>query len=221
MDAIEVIKSRHCVRAFLDKPVPPELINQILEAARFAPSGVNTQPWKVAVVTGKSKQAISDAILALRAADQKPNPDYQYYPTEWIEPYSARRKACGLALYGALQIRKDEMEKRLEAWNNNYHFFGAPMGLFFFIEARMEKGSWLDMGMFIQNVMLAAIDVGLATCPQAAMAEYPRVVREHLNISANYHLICGMAVGYGDNNAVINQYHTEREPVESFTSWYK
>ena len=220
ISTIKTIKARHCVRAFLDKPVAPDLINTMLEAARFAPSGVNTQPWKVAVVTGQTQQAITDAILAHRQQSQTSNPDYHYYPDNWFEPYTSRRKACGLALYGALHISKEDIEKRLVAWNNNYRFFGAPVALFFFVEAKLEKGSWLDMGMFIQNTMLAALDLGLATCPQAALAEYPDVIREHLKISADYQLICGMAVGYADLTAPINQYRTEREPVEHFTSWY-
>jgi len=219
VDILTAIQSRQSIRSFLDKPVALHTVSAILAAARFAPSGVNTQPWRVVVATGQTKQAVSEAILAARAARQEPNPDYHYYPNEWHEPYTSRRKGCGLALYNALGIRKEDTEKRLVAWNNNYHFFGAPVGLSFFVESRLEKGSWLDMGMFIENVMLAALGYNLATCPQAAMAEYPDIVREKTHMSRDYALICGMALGYPDLAAPINQYRTEREVVENFTVW--
>ncbi len=219
IDVLEAIKTRQSTRAFLKKPVEQSLVHTILDAARFAPSGVNTQPWQVVVVTQEYIQQIGDALIAARNAEIHENPDYHYYPTEWYEPYKSRRKACGLALYTSLNITMQDTEKRKAQWHRNYHFFGAPVGLLFFLDAKLEKGSWVDMGMFIQNVMLAAKSVGLETCPQAALAEYPDIVRKIVGISTDKALLCGMALGYADHHHPINQYRTTRESVESFTQF--
>ena len=220
MDVIDAIKGRASTRAFLDKAVSHETIHSILEVARWAPSGVNTQPWQVAVVAGERKRQISEAIIAKHNAGIVAAPDYQYYPTQWSALYKQRRFACGMALYEALDIKREDKSRRKEVWDMNYDFFAAPVGMFFFIDADLEQGSWLDMGMFIQNVMLAARGYGLETCPQAALAEYPAMVRELLSIDDSKHLICGMALGYADPEHIINQYRTERAEVDAFTQWY-
>jgi len=194
-------------------------VEAILEAARWAPSGTNAQPWQVVVVTGTTKANISAALLAERVAEHEENPDYAYYPTQWNEPYKSRRKACGLALYQALGIGRDDKNARIKAWNNNYSFFGAPVGLLFFLDRTLEKGSWMDMGMFLENVMLAAMGFGLATCPQAAIAEYPDIVRKLAKVSDANALVCGMALGYPDTAAPVNNYRTARETVATFTTW--
>lgn len=220
MDVLEAMRGRKSTRAYLDKPVARATIESMLDAARWAPSGVDCQPWQVAVVTGASKTRISDALLAARMARQPENPDYAYYPGEWREPYKSRRKATGLALYQALNIGKDDALARLKAWNGNYHFFGAPAGLLFFVDRSLAQGAWVDMGMFIENVMLAARGLGLDTCPQASLAEYPDIVRGILDVPATRALVCGMALGYADASAPVNNYRTEREPVSAFTSWH-
>lgn len=220
MDVLEAMRGRQSTRAFLDQPVARATIEAILEAARWAPSGVNTQPWQVVVVTGVTKQRLSEALLAARVRGEPERPDYDYYPTRWDEPYKSRRRASGLALYQALQIGKDDSDARLKAWNNNYRFFGAPAGLLFFVDRTLSRGSWVDMGMFIQNVMLAARDFGLATCPQASLAEYPDIVRGMLDVPDSRALICGMALGYADTNAPVNRYRTVREPVSAFAMWH-
>lgn len=217
MDVLDAIENRRCIRAFLQTPIPLKLIYAILEVARFAPSGVNSQPWEVVVLQGNYLIEIGDAIVNAREDNIPENPDYHYYPTEWVEPYKSRRKACGLALYSSIQIGITETEKRKEAWYRNYYFFGAPVGLLFFIDRQLEKGSWLDLGLFIQNVMLAARGYGLETCPQASLAEYPDIVRSIVNVSSDKLLACGMALGYGDYTQSINSYRTTREPVELFT----
>lgn len=219
MDVIDAIRKRSSVRAFLPTPVSKEQVIQVLEAARFAPSGVNTQPWHLTVVGNNLKKIIGDKIISALESGVPENPDYLYYPKEWVEPYKSRRKACGLALYSALNISVEDKEKRKAAWYRNYHFFGAPVGMIVHIEKRLGTGSWLDMGMFIQNILLAARGVGLETCPQAALAEYPDIIRETLNIPTDHSIICGIAMGYADWSAPINQYRTAREPVESFTRW--
>lgn len=219
MDVLEAIKSRHCIRAFLDKPVETRDIQTILETARFAPSAVNTQPWQVVVVAKPIIRQIGDSIIQAKEQDISENPDYLYYPTEWYEPYKSRRKACGLALYSSVNIALSETEKRKAQWYRNYHFFGAPIGLLFFLDQKLEKGSWIDMGTFIQNVMLAAKGLGLDTCPQASLAEYPDIVRNIVGVAKEKALMCGMALGFADPTAAINQYRTAREPVESFTQF--
>ena len=220
MEVTEAIRNRKSTRAFLDKPVPDEVITTVLECARWAPSGVNSQPWQVAVVTGETKRQLGNALAKQRANGETPRQDYNYYPTQIEEPYIARKRACGHALYNALGIKRNDIEKRKAQWMKNYHGFGSPVALLFFIDAILEKGSWVDMGMFIQNVMLAARGFGLETCPQAALAEYPDVIRNILNIADSKKLICGMALGYADYDDPSYQYRTEREPVENFTQWY-
>ena len=219
MDVLSAILYRQSVRAFLDKPVSRAHLETILNVAKWAPSGVNTQPWRVLVLTGASKVALSTAILA--AFDQKtpPNPDYHYYPTTWEEPYKSRRKACGLALYSAIGIQLGEEEQRRIAWRRNYEFFGAPVGLLFFIDGRLEKGSWLDMGLFIQNVCLAARGLGLETCPQAALAEYPDLIRAHLGIELPWQVVCGMGLGFADWDHPINQYRTTRVSLQTWAEF--
>jgi len=219
MDILEAMRGRASTRAFRDQNVSDEQVKTILDAARWAPSGVNIQPWQVAVVRGATKQKLAEALISARAGGQA-NPDYQYYPSEWFEPFKERRKHCGLALYQALEIRREDKDKQVEAWNNNYRFFGAPVGLLIFLDRRLGQGAWIDMGMFMQNIMLAARSLGLATCPQASRGEYPDVVRELLGIEHELALLGGIALGYADTEAAVNRYRTEREPVERFTRWY-
>ncbi|MGD8407510.1 MAG: nitroreductase [Thiohalophilus sp.] len=216
----EAIRQRHSTRAYLDKPVDRQVIEQILATARWAPSGVNTQPWQVCVVEGETKQQLGDAIISARDSGQKENPDYQYYPLEWNSPYRERRKSCGLALYQSLEISREDREKQKQAWYRNYRFFDAPVGLLFLIDAKLEKGSWLDMGMFIQNVMLAAKGFGLDTCPQASLAEFPDIIRKHLGLPNDLQVVCGMALGFADPDHPVNQYRLERLEVDEFTRWY-
>ena len=217
MEVTDAIRNRKSTRAFLDKPISEELISDILECARWAPSGVNSQPWHVAIVTGETKLKVGKALAKLRTDGAKARQDYEYYPTQIEEPYIARKRACGHALYNALGIKRNDIEKRKAQWIKNYHGFGSPVALLFFIDSTLEKGSWVDTGMFIQNVMLAARGFGLETCPQAALAEYPDAIRKILNIPDSKKLICGMALGYADYDDPSYQYRTEREPVENLS----
>ena len=221
MNVVEAMKTRISTRAYVDRPVERSVVEALLEAARWAPSGVNTQPWQVAVVQGDSLRRLSDDFLRLAEDGVRPNPDYEYYPGAWVEPYKQRRFQCGMDLYKALQIGRDDKDKRREAALNNYRFFGAPVSLFFFMDKALGQGSWLDMGMFIQSVMLAAREYGLGSCPQASTADYPDVVRTQLGISEQKLLICGLALGYPDENHPVNRYRTAREPVTAFSTWYE
>lgn len=221
MNTIDAITSRHATRGYQEKPVERELIEKILDAARFAPSGVNTQPWRVAVVLEQTRQQLSEQLIQAKENNLRPNPDYEYYPAQWNEPYRSRRKTCGLALYSALKIQREDREKQKQAWYDNYRFFNAPVGLLFFIDKQLGQGSWIDMGMFLQNIMLAATHYGLSTCPQASLADYPDIVRNLLNIEDNYAVVCGMSLGYEDQTHPANGFRLEREPVDSFTSWFE
>lgn len=216
MDILGALRGRKSVRAFLDRPVAPELIDSVLEAARWAPSATNSQPWEVVVVAGAARARLSEAILAARKAGEKERPDYRIYPVEWVEPYKSRRKACGLAMYKALGISREDKDRAMKAWELNYSFFGAPAGLLFFLDRGLGQGAWLDMGMFIQSVSLAALTYGLGTCAQAALAEYPDIVRREVGVPDSRLLVCGMALGYPDPAAPVNGYRTERAPVSVF-----
>ena len=221
MDVVEALKRRKSTRAFLQRSVDKAVIEQILAAARHAPSGANTQPWQVAVVSGECKRQLQQRIEQAFRDGAAPGMDYQYYPTEWSEPYRSRRRECGLQLYNALGIERQDKERQREQWAANYRAFDAPVALFFFMEAGLQTGSFLDYGMFLQSLMLAAVEQGLATCPQAALAEYPAIVKQALGYPDNSTLICGMALGYEDPDATVNQYRTGRQEVAAFTRWFE
>ena len=221
MNIIEALTQRKSVRAFLDKPIPKEKIVRILQAARHAPSGTNAQPWQVAVVTGKKKDEVTQAMEAAFRKDGISTMDYTYYPLKWKEPYKKRRVSCGAQLYSALNIERRDRAGRIEQWIANYRAFDAPVILFFFLDSIMKKGSFLDYGMFIQSVMLAALEEELATCPQAALGQYPALIKDALGYSRENILICGMALGYEDKDAPVNNYRTPREEVATFTKFFE
>lgn len=220
MQFSETIVKRKSTRAFLDKPVELEKIQTILDLARHAPSGVNTQPWQVAVVQGEAKNHLCGQLEQAFRSGSKANMDYQYYPKEWHEPFKSRRKACGLKMYSTLKITRDDKQRQQDQWAANYRAFDAPVVMFFFLDEYADQGSYLDYGMFLQSVMLAAVDQGLATCPQAALAEYPEIVKTALEQDNNSVLLCGIALGYEDKDALVNSYRTEREDYSNFTRFF-
>ena len=190
---------------------------EILNAARHAPSGVNTQPWQVAVVSGEKKQHLCALLEEQFRSGVKGQMDYKYYPDEWQDPYRERRKACGLQMYSTLKIGREDKQKQADQWAANYRAFDAPVILFFFIDPVMNTGSYIDYGMFLQSIMLTAVEKGLATCPQAALGEYPEIVKQALGYPEESILLLGMALGYEDQDAVINSYRTDRLEVDEFT----
>lgn len=216
------IATRRSIRAFLPTPVPREDIEAILQVAARAPSGTNTQPWKVYVLTGERLRAVCDAVCALHAdpvAKAQLKEEYDYYPTEWKSPFVDRRRKVGWDLYGLLGIGKADKDRMHHQHGRNFRFFDAPVGLFFTIDRIMGQGSWLDYGMFLQAVMTAARARGLHTCPQAAWTLYHATVTAHVGAPANEMLVCGMALGRADPAAVENTLVTEREPVAGFTTF--
>lgn len=220
MDVIDALNRRKSTRAFLDKAVPRSLIDSLLDAARQAPSGANTQPWQVAVLTGDSKQSLQQRFETAHADGISAAMDYPYYPTDWQEPYKTRRIECGKQLYAALHIERDDRTRRRAQWAANYRAFDAPVLLLFFMEGAMQTGSFMDYGMFLQSLMLAAVQQGLATCPQAALGEYPQIAKDQLGYPPDSILVCGMALGYEDTGAPVNGYRVPREPVAAFTRYF-
>ena len=221
MNVIKALEQRKSTRAFLGKEVEPEKINTILNAARHAPSGTNTQPWQVAVVTGEAKIRLQTKIEEAFRAGDKGKADYTYYPDEWRQPYASRRKECGLLMYKTLGITREDKERQINQWAANYRAFDAPVLLLFFMDDVMQTGSYIDYGMFLQSVMLVAVDQGLATCPQASIADYPEIIKAELGYPEETVLLCGMALGYEDKAALVNSYRTSREDVASFTRYFK
>ncbi len=218
----EAILSRRSVRAFLPTPVPEATIRDILEVAARAPSGTNMQPWKVYVTQGAVKQQLSDAILNSGVRAEKAQwEEYRYYPEHFFEPYLARRRAVGFALYSLLGIGRREVERMRAQHDRNFIFFDAPVGMIFTIDRRLEIGSWIDHGMFLQSIMIAARARGLDTCPQAAFAPYHTQIRPVLGISDEEIVVCGMALGHEDTSKPENQLRTERASVDEFATFLK
>ena len=214
------IASRRSLRAFFPTPVPSREIAAILRVSARAPSGTNMQPWKVYVTTGETKQRLSTAVLAAHNDPLfKHDYVYQYYPTPLFEPYLSRRRAVGWGLYSLLGIKKGDKEKMHIQHGRNCTFFDAPVGMIFTIHKDLEIGSWLDLGMFLQNIMTAARGRGLDTCPQAAFAPFHKVIRPVLNIPDDEIVVCGMALGHADHSAVENTLVSEREPLENFATF--
>jgi nitroreductase len=213
------ITSRRSIRAFLPTPVAREDVEAILEVAARAPSGTNTQPWKVHVLTGAAKERLSDRILAAYAdpaQNREHVEEYAYYPREWVSPFVDRRRKVGWDLYALLGLTRDNKAGMAAQHGRNYRFFDAPVGMIFTIDRIMEQGSWLDYGMFLQNIMIAARGRGLDTCPQAAFTQFHRIISDELGLPDNDMVVCGMALGYADPDKVENTLVTEREPVSAF-----
>ena len=217
---LDAIASRRSVRAFLPDSVPRETIERILAAAARAPSGTNMQPWHVRVLTGSAKERVSKAVCeaALSGPDTHKS-GYAYYPAQFPEPYLSRRRKVGWDLYGLLGIKRGETDKMQAQHARNYLFFDAPVGMIFTIDRVLEIGSWLDYGMFLENIMVAARGFGLHTCPQAAFAPFDAVIRKILGIPESEMVVCGMSLGYEDTSAPENALRTEREPLSGFVEF--
>jgi len=213
------ITSRRSRRAFLPTPVPRQTIEDILAVASHAPSGTNTQPWRAYVLTGAAKAALSRKIIDVYEDPQAlatQREEYDYYPTEWVSPYIDRRRKVGWDLYGLLGIAKTDKARMHAQHRRNYAFFDAPVGIMFSIDRVLRQGSWLDFGMFLQSVMIAARARGLDTCPQAAFLQFHRIILEHVGAPPGETLVCGMSLGHADPAAIENTLVTERVPVSDF-----
>lgn len=226
MTVDEAIQTRMSVRAFTPQAVAPETIQDILQLASRAPSGTNTQPWKVYVLRGSSRDSLVEKVCAahesLRADPSlaaEYREEYDYYPEQWVSPYIDRRRENGWGLYGLLGITKGDKDRMHAQHQRNFRFFDAPVGLMFTLDRVMGRGSLVDYGMFLENIMLAARARGLHTCPQAAWNGFAKIILPHIGAGPEEMLVCGMALGYADSSAIVNDFHTPREPASSFTHW--
>ena len=222
----DAIASRMSVRAFTPEPVAREVIANLLQTASRAPSGTNTQPWKVYVLQGESQASLvnkvcvaHDAIRAQPELAADYREAYDYYPEKWVSPYIDRRRENGWGLYGLLGIGKGDKDKMHAQHQRNFRFFDAPVGLMFTIDTVMGRGSLVDYGMFMQNIMVGARGHGLHTCPQAAWNGFAKIILPHIGAGSGEMLVCGMALGYADERELVNTFHTPRVPVEEFTHW--
>jgi nitroreductase len=220
------ITSRMSARAFTQQAVAHQTLVELLQVASRAPSGTNTQPWKVYVLQGASRTALCDKVCAAHDAIRA-NPElageyreaYDYYPEKWVSPYIDRRRENGWGLYGLLGIGKGDKDKMHFQQQRNFRFFDAPVGLMFTMDSVMGRGSLVDYGMFLENIMVSARGRGLHTCPQAAWNGFAKIILPHIGAGPQEMLVCGMSLGYADEIDPVNTFHTPRVPVEEFTRW--
>jgi nitroreductase len=217
----EAIRTRKSVRSFLPTPVERSTVEELLALASRAPSGSNIQPWRVRVVAGETKERLTRAILEAIARDgfEPYQREWNYYPVNWREPFLGRRRKIGWDMYSLLGVAKGDFDGTQQARLRNYEFFGAPVGMIFTLDEDLEIGSWLDLGIFLGAIMIAARGRGLDTCPQAAFADFHRIIRPLLNIPDKEIIVCGMALGHIDPAAPVNALVTERAPVSDFATF--
>ncbi len=222
----QALDSRMSARAFTQQAVSKETITDILQMSARAPSGTNKLHWKMFVLQGQRRNSLVAKVCAahdeIRAHPEKAadyREAYDYYPEKWVSPYIDRRRENGWSLYGLLGIGKADKDKMHAQHQRNYKFFDAPVGLMFTLDKVMGRGSLVDYGMFLQSVMLAARAHGLHTCPQAAWNGFANIILPHIGAGADEMLVCGMALGYADDQDIVNTFRTPRETVESFTHW--
>jgi len=211
------ITSRRSIRAFLPTPIPAAEVEAILDVAARAPSGTNMQPWQGYVLAGVEKDRLCAAVQAVfDSGEPGHRQEVQYYPDEFFDPYLSRRRAVGWGLYGKLGIARGEAAKMKAQHRRNFQFFDAPVGMIFTIDRRLATGSWLDYGMFLQNIMTAARARGLDTCAQAAWSHYHRAIRPVLGLTETEVVVCGMALGHADPDAPENGLVTVRAAARDF-----
>lgn len=223
MDTHSAITTRRSVRRFLPKPVAEAQLRRILSGAAYAPSGHNIQPWRVYVVEGAAKERLSNAILHAIEHDppEQHQPEFDYYPTEWFEPYIGRRRALGHDLYRHLNIARDDKASRDRQMEENYRFFGAPVGMFVTFDRKLATGTFLDVGMFLQNIFIGARGEGLDTCGQACFNWYHTIIREQLGFDESELVCCGLSLGYADESAPENNLRAQKLSVDDFTQFIR
>jgi len=215
----ETFRARHSVRKFLPTPIARNIIAELLELASRSPSGTNAQPWKVYVLAGTAREALSAALLERFNQDTTEKRDYAYYPDKWVEPWLSRRRKLGIDLYGLVGIPKGDEARMKEQTGRNFLFFDAPVGLIFTLDRQLAQGMLVDYGIFLGHLIIAAQARGLGSCMQTAFADYPDTVRSHLGISEQELILGGLSLGHPDSEAPENHIITERELVESFTTF--
>jgi nitroreductase len=215
---LELIRSRHSMRAFLPTPVPREIVAQVLQAAAHAPSSKNTQPWQVVVLTGKAQTDLSGVMCALFDQGIEEPPDYEYTPNPWPEGFLERARECGYGLFALKGIERKDRVARKAHDRENFTFFGAPLTLIFHLSAPAERGMFLDMGLFLQNVMLGLWAHGIGSCPQFSLTSYSETIRQQLGLDGRL-IVCGLSAGYPDPEALVNTYVPPRLPLDAYVRW--
>lgn len=210
------VPSRRSVRAYLPDAVPPALLRRVVQSARQAPSGANLQPGAFIAVQGAVRQQLSADLVQAFRAGQEEQEDYAYFPKPMPSVLRRRQVAAARALYGALGLERDDCAGRDGQFECNYRFFDAPVALVVTIDREFGSGGYMDLGMAIYGLMLAAHAQGLSTCAIGAMASYPSLIRRHLGLDASHNIVCGMALGYADTAAPVNQTQTARAEVDEF-----
>lgn len=213
----EALKQRISIRKFLPQEVPVATVREVLDAARWAPSGGNLQPWKVIAVAGEERAVLTKlALEALGRGAEGEDEGFPIYPPNLWEPYRTRRFVLGEAMYEKLGIPRTDKAERLRQFAHNYEFFGAPVGLFFVIERRMGHGQWAHLGMFMQSIALVAVEHGLGTCMQEAWGAVRKSLHAHFALPAEEMVYCGMSLGYPDPTAAVNGLRSARAEVDEF-----
>lgn len=219
MNVSEAVRARRSIRAFLDKPVPPHLLRDALQLAARAPSGGNLQPWRLYLLAGQPMADFRAAMQQrLQSRPMPDRPEYHIYPEKLGEPYRTQRYAVGEAMYELVGIKREDKAGRLRWVAGNYDFFGAPAGLFCYVDRQMGPPQWSDLGMYLQTLMLLLQERGIDTCPQEAWAMFHLAVAEQLKPPPELMLFCGMAIGYRDPAAPVNRLQAERAPLQQFAT---
>ena len=217
----DALKARISTRAYIDRLVPEALVRDILDIAKFAPSGGNLQPWRVHVVTGAARDRLVDAVKKSLADNPFANEfEIAVYPENLWEPFRTRRFTVGEQMYALVGVPREDKAARLKWFQQNFEFFGAPVGLVFTLDRRFDKGQWAHLGMFMQSIALTAVEKGLASCMQECWAARAKTVAAFLGLPETEQVYCGMALGYPDADAPVNRLRSERAPLEEFVRFH-
>jgi nitroreductase len=219
-DFLSIITRRHCKRAFLDRPVSREALERVLTAAAHAPSPRNTQFWQVAVLMGEARAALSQRLWAALDSPEQYEHDYVNRPSPMGAPYEQRAFDWGAAFYGTTAISRDDSAARRDFERQNLNFYGAPVAMIFHLPHNAVAGTFLEMGFFLQNVMLGLVSTGLGSCPQYSVARYADVIRDVLGLGADRLVVCSLSVGHVDESAPINRFHPRRAALSEYTQWH-
>jgi nitroreductase len=216
----QALRARISTRAFLATPLPLPLLREILDAARWAPSGGNLQPWKLIAVAGAERDAVSDIARRIGVVSRNSEEGtHAVYPPNLWEPYRSRRFNVGEEMYALLGIARTDRAARIARFGENLDFFGAPVGVFFVIDRRMGHAQWAHLGMFMQSMALAAHERGVATCFQETWSVARESLRRHFNLPETDLVYCGMALGYADRVAPVNALRSTRAAVDEFADF--
>jgi nitroreductase len=218
-DVLSILTARHCKRAFLDRPVPRAVLEDVLSAAAHAPSTRNGQPWAVSVLLGEAREALVRRLCALFDHDTPMQMDYASRPAELPASHQERAAAAGAGVHAAKGIGRDDAAGRRAHLRDNFRFYGAPVAMIFHLPSNAAPGTFLEMGFFVQNVMLGLVARGLGSCPQASVTGYSDALREHLGLGTDRLIVCGMSVGYPDESAPVNGFAPARAPLADYTQW--